>query len=325
MIKHVKTACVSGRQKHNSKILLAAASFRPLTQAVLTCLLLTLAISAQTDDDSLIIVDTSIVVLNASITDASGRAVGGLNKKLFHIFEDGVEQKIETFETEETPFAAVILLDTSGSMEERVSLARSAAIHFLAKLRTHDNAAIYNFSSKVKLVQDFSNSRDIRERAFDLKADGMTVLNDAIYKAAEALSKRPEKRRAIIVLSDGADTFSKNSEAKALKAALAVNASVYAVDMSSPDLKPNERSQNRAALTNFAEKTGGKYIATPGGIAMRDAFIRIVEELGTQYTLAYQPSNTKKDGKWHSIELRVSKPNLTIRTRKGYNSQNHLR
>ncbi len=274
---------------------------------------------AQKDDD-VINVDTSIVVLNASITDTSGKAVGGLTQKLFHVFEDGVEQKIETFGAEETPFAAVILMDTSGSMEERVSLARGAAINFLQRLRSSDNAAIYNFYSKVVMVQDFSNSRDIRQHAFDLKADGMTALNDAVYKAAGVLSKRPEKRRAIIVLSDGADTMSKVSDSKALKAALSINAMIFAVDMSSPDLKLVERAHNKNVLTNFAEKTGGQYISTPGGIAMRDAFTKIVEELGTQYTLTYQPSNTKKDGKWHAIELRVAKPNLTIRTRKGYNA-----
>lgn len=278
-----------------------------------------LTIFAQSDDD-VISVDSSIVVLNASITDASQKAVGGLNRKQFRIFEDGAEQQIESFESYETPFAAVILLDTSGSMESRVTLARAAAINFLEKLRPADSAAIFNFSSKVEMVQDFSNSHDLRHQAFDLKADGMTVLNDAVYKAAELLSKRPEKRRAIIVLSDGADTKSKVSSDKALKAALSVNAMIFAVDMSSPDIKPGERIQNRGVLTNFAEKSGGRYISTPGGIAMRDAFTRIVEELGAQYTFTYQPSNNKKDGKWRAIELRVSKPNLTIRTRKGYNA-----
>ena len=276
-------------------------------------------IHSQTEDD-IISVDSSIVVLNASITDASGKAVGGLTQKLFHIFEGGVEQRIETFDAYETPFAAVILLDTSGSMEERVTLARSAAINFLERLRRTDNAAIYNFSSKVEMVQDFSNSRDIRHQAFDLKADGMTALNDAVYKAAEVLSKRTEKRRAIIILSDGADTMSKASNDKALKAALSVNAMIFAVDMSSPRLKPGERIQNRGVLTNFTDKTGGRYISTPGGVAMREAFTRIVEELGTQYTLTYQPSNTNKDGKWRDIELRVSRSNLNIRTRKGYNA-----
>ena len=322
-MKHVRTACVSGRQKPYIKRNFIAPLCRQVAHAFLSVFFLavTSGVLAQTADDQPITVDTSIVVLNASITDPTGKAVIGLDQKLFRIFEDGIEQKVELFSAEETPFAAVILLDTSGSMENRVSLARSATIQFLDKLRLKDNAAIYNFSSKVKLVQDFSGSRDIREQAFDLKAEGMTALNDAIYKAAGDLSKRPEKRRAIVVLSDGSDTFSKASDGKALNAALSANAMIYAVDMSSPDLKPSERAKNRAALSNFAEKTGGNYIETPGGIAMRDAFTKIVEELGTQYTLAYQPSNTKNDGKWHAIELRVSKPNLTIRTRKGYNAR----
>ena len=276
------------------------------------------AISLAQIDDEVISVDSSIVVMNATITDASGKAVDGLNQKFFKVFEDGVEQEIVMFTSEETPFAAVILLDTSGSMEQRVTLARSAAIQFLSGLRRDDNAAIFNFDSKVSLVQDFSNSRDLREQFFDLKADGMTALNDAIYKAAEVLSKREEKRRAIIVLSDGADTFSSKSADKALQAASAVNATIYTVDMSPINDNSPGRTQNQGVLKNFAEKTGGKFVATPGGVAMRDAFKRIVEELGVQYTVAFHPANTKKDGKWRSLELRVAKPNLTIRARKGY-------
>ncbi len=277
-----------------------------------------LFIHAQSDDDEIISIDSSIVVVNAAITDVSGKAVGGLKQKYFHVFEDGVEQEIKSFQAEETPFAAVILLDTSGSMAARVSLARSAAIQFLNGLRFDDFVSIYNFDSKVLMVQDFSNSRDIREQVFDLKADGMTVLNDAVYKASEILSKRPEKRRALIVLSDGADTMSGRSSEKALQAASQAGVTIYTVDMSTTSDNSRGRLQNQGVLKNFAEKTGGKFIATPGGVAMRDAFKRIVEELGSQYTIAFQPANTKKDGKWRSIELRVSRPNLTIRTRKGY-------
>lgn len=272
------------------------------------------------DVEDIIKVESSIVVLNATVTDANGKAVSRINQSKFKIFEDGIEQKVEFFETAATPFAAVILLDTSGSMEQRVSMVRSAAINFLDGLRSDDSAAIYNFDSKVSLVQDFSNSRDVAPGVFDLKADGVTVLNDALVKAAQELSRRSEKRKAIIVLSDGADTRSKFSAGKALKAALAADATIYTVDMSSADANNRERMQSQSALKNFAEKTGGLFVATPGGAAMREAFKSIVQELGTQYTLGYQPTNVKKDGKWRSVELRVSQPNLTIRTRKGYNA-----
>lgn len=275
--------------------------------------------SAQSDDE-IISVDSSIVVMNATITDSSGKAVQGLGPKLFKVFEDGVEQEIVAFTAQETPFAAVILLDTSGSMEQRVTLARSAAIQFLNGLRSDDNVAIYHFDSKVSLVQDFSNTRDLRDGFFDLKADGMTALNDAIFKASDLLAKRTEKRRAIIVLSDGADTSSKISAEKALQAASLVGATIYTVDMSPAEGSLTGRFANQGVLKNFAEKTGGKFVATPGGVAMRDAFTRIVEELGVQYTVAFHPANSKKDGKWRTLELRVSKPNLTIRTRKGYKS-----
>lgn len=273
------------------------------------------------DDDEAIKVESSLVVINATITDAKGKPVSGLKQNQFQIFEDGKEQKIEIFETEKTPFAAVILLDSSGSMEQRVSLARSAAIQFLDRLRTDDVTALYNFDSKISLIQDFSNSRDIYEGIFDIKANGMTVLNDAIFKAAEELAKRPEKRRAIIVLSDGADTQSRRSSDKALKAALAANATIYTVDMSALDSgNQRARMQNQGVLKTFAEKSGGKFIATPGGVAMRDAFKNIVEELGIQYTIGYYPTNSAKDGKWRAIELKTSKTELNIRTRKGYNA-----
>lgn len=276
-------------------------------------------------EDDIIKVDSSLVVINATITDTSGKPVNGLKKTQFKVLEDGKEQPVSFFEAEATPFAAVILIDTSGSMETRVSLARSAAINFLDGLRSDDMVSIYNFDSKVSLVQEFSNSRDIVDTAYNLKAYGMTVLNDAIYQAAEELSKRAEKRRAIIVLSDGMDTKSGRSADKALKAALLADATIYTVDMSDLDTGGSSNAavakiQNQGVLKNFAEKSGGRFIATAGGVAMREAFKNIVTELGTQYTLGFQPA-TNKDGKWHTLEVQVAKPNLTIRTRKGYNAQ----
>lgn len=274
---------------------------------------------AQSDDDP-ITVEAQIVVLNATVTTADGKPVTGLKKARFRVFEDGREQKIESLLSEKTPYASVILLDTSGSMEQRVSLGRSAAITFLERLRLDDVAAIYNFDSNVSLVQDFSGSRDLVDAFFDLKADGWTVMNDAIIKAAAELGDRPEKRRAIIVLSDGADTRSAASTDKALRAAIAANATIYTVDMSSPETPLNERIKSQEALKTLASKSGGRFVATPGGLALRDAFLSIANELGNQYTITYQPANTSKDGKWRSIELKLDDPGLLVRTRKGYHA-----
>jgi Ca-activated chloride channel family protein len=258
--------------------------------------------------------------MNATIRDARDHQVDGLQQKDFKIFQDGTQQEIVFFQTDEAPFAAVILLDTSGSMSERISIARSAAINFLDGLRTDDMAAVYRFDSKIVTVQDFSSSRDVTDKIFDLKASGQTVLNDAILKAAKDLAGRPEKRKAIVVVSDGADNFSGASADKALKAALAADATIYTVDMSTIAGNGTERRQNQAVLRNFAVKTGGIFVSTENGLELRNALRNIVSELGKQYTVAFDPGNIRHDGKWHTLELRVARPDLTIRTRQGYHA-----
>ncbi|HEY9284430.1 MAG TPA: VWA domain-containing protein [Pyrinomonadaceae bacterium] len=273
-------------------------------------------------DDEVITVESDLVVLNVTATDVGGAYVRGLRKPDFKVFEDGREQEVTNFGEEETPFAVALLLDTSGSMENRITFARSAAIRFLDGLRPDDAAAVYSFNTKIERVQDYSNSRDLSPKAFELGAEGYTVLNDAIFRAAQDLSKRPEKRRAILVLSDGADTRSSASADKALNAALASNATIYTVDMGQgPGGSPitsGAAGSAAGALRNFAGKSGGRYVATPGGQALREAFAEIVEELSNQYTLGYRPSNRARDGRWRAIEVKVARPSVTARTRRGY-------
>lgn len=268
------------------------------------------------DDDEVVRVNTDLVVLNVTVADAQGKYARGLKSSNFKLFEDGREQAIASFSAEETPFAAAVLLDTSGSMESRMTMARSAAIRFLDGLREEDVAAVYNFDSKIEQVQEFSSSRDLAPVAFNLKAKGMTALNDAIVKAARDLSERPEKRRAIIVLSDGADTYSNASMDKALGNALAAGVTIYTVDMSQMGSK--DRQIGAAALRNFAGKTGGRYVSTPGGQMLREAFASIVEELSNQYTITYRPTNRARDGRFREVAVKIDRGGLTPRTRKGY-------
>ncbi len=288
---------------------------------LLAALLTIIASTALAQEDDVVRVNTELVVLNLTVTDKSGQYVKGLKASDFKVYEDGVEVKpelIASFALQESPYAAVVLLDSSGSMEARFTLARSAAIRFLDGLREEDVAAVYSFDSKVERVQEFSGGRDLAPVADAIRAKGMTTLNDAIVEAARTLADRPESRKAIVVLSDGMDTFSKATSDKAVETALAVGASIYAVDMSPLQVGSAAGRSGAPQLRGFAEKTGGRFIATPGGQAMRDAFASIADELGKQYTLAYRPLNQKRDGKWRTLEVKLNREDLVVRTRKGY-------
>ncbi|HEX8351586.1 MAG TPA: VWA domain-containing protein [Pyrinomonadaceae bacterium] len=276
------------------------------------------AVRAQQDDDEVVRVNTDLVVLNVTVTDVKGRYVHELKRADFKIFEDGREQRIGLFSVEETPFAAAILLDTSGSMETRLTLARAAALRFLEGLREEDVAAVYNFDSKVEQLQDFAPGRDLPPVAYDLSSRGMTTLNDAVLRAAKDIAKRPEKRRAIIVLSDGVDTKSGASAEKALNAALEANATIYTVDMTDPRSNPTDRMRAAGSLKNYSAKSGGRYVSKPGGQALNEAFKEILDELSNQYTLGYRPDNSARDGRWRAIQVKLARPEVNARTRHGY-------
>lgn len=306
----------TSRQRTHRKVI-------TLTALVVATLASPTLLRSQQDDD-VIRVNTDLVVLNVTVTDKTGQYVPGLRLSDFTIFEDGKQvspELISSFSLHESPFASVVLLDTSGSMESRLSLARSAAIRFLDGLRDEDVAAVYKFNSKVEQVQEFSSGRDLAPMVYGVHATGLTTLNDAIVDAAKALATRPEKRKAIVVLSDGMDTHSKATSEKAIESALAVGASIYAVDMSASDGSGLSNQQSAAVLRDFAEKSGGRFVATPGGPALRDAFASIADELGHQYTIAFRPMNQRHDGKWHKLDVKSSRSDLEIRSRKAYRAK----
>ena len=289
--------------------------------SLLVILFVTTSFAVAQDDDDVVRTNTDLVVLNVTVTDKSGQYVKGLKRGDFKIYVDGVEVDpgtIAGFSFQEAPYAAVLLLDSSGSMEQRFSLARSAAIRFLDGLRPEDVTAVYRFDSKVERVQDFSGGRDLAPTAYAIRASGMTTLNDAIVKGADALASRGEHRKAIVILSDGMDTQSKATSDKAVERALVVGASIYAVDMSQMDVAGSRKHSGAASLKAFAEKTGGRFVATPGGPALRDAFTSIADELGHQYTISYRPTDKNRDGKWHTIEVKVNREETSVRTRKGF-------
>jgi Ca-activated chloride channel family protein len=276
------------------------------------------AVARAQDDDEVVRVESDLVVLNVTVTDPQGRYVHKLARTDFKIFEDGREQPVSLFSVEETPFAAAILLDTSGSMESRVRLARAAAIRFLDGLRPDDVASVYHFGTEVEQLQDFSPGRDLPPTAYQLGSKGQTAMHDAVRRAAADLARRPERRRAILLISDGADTISRASLDEAINAAHAADAVIYTVNMMDGRANSIDKVRALMSLKSFAEKTGGRYVETPGGQALGEAFAAIVEELANQYTLGYRPANRARDGRWRAIALKLSRTELKSRTRSGY-------
>jgi VWFA-related protein len=268
---------------------------------------------------------SDLVVVNLIVTDAKGQYAHGLTAKDFTILENDVAQPLDNFLAEEAAFAAAILIDTSGSMDYKFGLVRAAAANFVDHIRDDDQVAVYGFNDKIKLFQDFSDVRDISEYVWDAKAENDTRLYDCADEAITALEKRPEKRKAILLISDGWDTTShKATFDSIMKKSLADGITIYSIDLVDDSVRMGSgsavmslrRGQNE--MREFALQTGGRYVHSPQGDKLEEAFTGIVDELRNQYTLTYYPLNQKRDGRWRKLSVNVSHPELTTRTRKGY-------
>jgi Ca-activated chloride channel family protein len=259
------------------------------------------------------------------VTDTNGQYAHGLSKAEFKVLEDETPQAIDSLLSEEAPFAAAILIDTSGSMDFKFGLVRAAAASFVDHIRDNDQVAVYGFNDKIKLFQDFSDVRDISDYVWDAKAENNTRLYDCADEAIAALVKRPEKRKAILLISDGWDTISrKASFDSVMKKSLAHGITIYSIDLVEDSLRLGSTNyvlalkRGQSEMKEFATQTGGRYIHTPQGDKLEEAFTGIVDELRNQYTLTYYPSNQKRDGRWRKLSVTVSRPGLATRTRKGY-------
>ncbi len=277
------------------------------------------------DQDDVVKLSADLILVNVTVTDADGKYAHGLKLKDFALLEDDAPQAINSFSAEESPFAAAILIDMSGSMEYKFGQVRGAAAAFVERIRDDDQVAVYGFNNKVRQVQEFTNLRDIADAIWDAKAEDRTRLYDCMDEAITALAARPEKRRAILLISDGWDNASaKASFDSAMKRALAAGIVVYSVDLID-DNTMNGNSQEalmlrkgRGDMREFAAQTGGRYVHTPQGDGIDDAFGNIVDELRNQYTLTFYSTNKKHDGRWRKLAVTARGKGLSVRARRGY-------
>jgi Ca-activated chloride channel homolog len=278
---------------------------------------LPLQIALPRQQEETIRIDTNLVVLNVTVTDSQGRRVSQLKAADFHLEDEGRNCTISHFVAETAPFAAVILIDASASMQQKLSRAKVAAAHFADLMRTDDVVSVISFHDKVEQIQDFSSSHDLDTQ--DIEAQGETKLYEGLLQGIDALAGRHEQRRAVVLISDGADTKSSVSYQDILKRALAVGVTVYAVDIADDRVR-TENLQNSGILKELADKTGGRYLRTPGGIQLQSQLQAVAEELRAQYTVGFYPDKTVsgRATKLQRLKLSVTNPRHIVRTRQGY-------
>lgn len=270
--------------------------------------------------------DSNLVLIPISVTDTLNRFVLGLEKKDFRLFDDGVEQSIAHISGEDVPLSVGLAFDTSGSMDYKLSTSKEAAKLFLKALNPEDEAFLVEFSDNVKLTAGFSNNPgDIRNAIDSAQPGGLTALLDAVKFCFAEMKSAKNPRKAIVLISDGGDNHSTYT-AKQIEALVReADVEVYAMGVFDPiasiTLTPAEVSGPKL-LSEIAAQTGGRAFAASIGSDLPSVAARVAIELRNQYVLGYYPTNRARDGKYHTVEVKVPQPagmpSLKAHWRQGY-------
>lgn len=265
-----------------------------------------------------------LVSLNVTVTDA-GRYVTDLGQDDFEIYEDGARQAISFFSRLQQPIALAILLDTSNSMEEKLPTAQEAAVGFVRRMRKDDVIEVIEFNSQVKIPQPFTSDAAALEKAIrQTTANGSTSLYNAVYvslrelKKQHAASSEEIRRQAIVVLSDGDDTTSLVEYDEVLDLAKRSETAIYAIGLRPTDIGRPRFKEAEFVLRQLSQETGGRVFFPSAVAELPKIYEQISEELASQYSIAYAPKNPMRNGAWRRIDVRVTRPGLTARARRGY-------
>jgi Ca-activated chloride channel homolog len=256
--------------------------------------------------------DTTLVLIPVTVTDPMNRFVLGLHKGDFHLYEDGVEQTIANFSGEDAPLSVGLVFDTSGSMLDKLRTSRRAAIQFLETMNAQDEAFLIEFGDHASLTAEFTGQIDeIQSKLASVEAGGLTALFDGAQLALREMQKAKNPRKAIVIISDGGDNNSRYTEAEIESLVREADVQVYAMGVFQPSLIPglNKEEINGARLlSRLAEQTGGRAFTTSDANDLPGIAARIAIELRNQYVLAYRSKNSKKDGKYRKVEVKITPP-----------------
>jgi Ca-activated chloride channel homolog len=268
-----------------------------------------------------------VVSMNVTVTDATNKYITDLTEKDFEIYEDGVKQELTLFNRSNLPVALSLLIDTSSSMEDRMVTAQDAAIGFVRKLRPTDLGEVIGFDSRAEVLQKFtSNTAELEQAIRKTVAGGSTSLNNAVYISLKGLKKIPIRqedeirRQAIILLSDGEDTSSLVTFDDVLDLARRSETAIYAIGLMEETAGGQSKGFREAtyALRQLANDTGGRAFFPADMRSLAAVYGQIYDELSSQYTIGYTSKNSRRDGAWRRLVVRVARPNVQARTKQGY-------
>jgi Ca-activated chloride channel family protein len=258
--------------------------------------------------------------ITATVTDAEGHLVTGLDPSAFEVFEDGSRQDITQFTRERVPVGLGLLLDISDSMfGQRIQDARAAVDKILFELLdAADEFFILAFNHTPKPLTGWTHAPDeVRRALAGLRPFGGTAAYDAVVESLPMIERRTRQRAALLIISDGADTASNASIREVKSALLRSDAFVYAIAIDSPDRLAINTRVNPEALRELTGQSGGRTEIVHSSADLAAASARIADELNHQYVLGYT-STHGADGRYHSIRVRVAGSDYRVRARNGY-------
>src|SRR5215472_3071931 len=289
--------------------------------------LLMLAAAVATAQDGVIKVNVNLVNVLCTVHNKAGGLVGNLEKTDFTVYEDGKQQEIKYFTREtDLPLTIGLLVDTSSSQERLIETERNAAHQFFTRvLRPKDEAFLISFGAEADLLQDYTSSPKLlldglNQLRLSVPVGGLhpgpvptiqnqagTILYDVVYLAATEKLKTEVGRKAVVVITDGVDTGSKISRDKSIEAALKSDSIIYSIfyqDVAA--YGPfGGGGGGRGELQRMSADTGGKVFDVDRRHTLEDAFREIQDEMRSQYSIGYTPTNSRKDGTFRKLELRA--------------------
>ncbi|MBV8844636.1 MAG: VWA domain-containing protein [Bryobacterales bacterium] len=256
-------------------------------------------------------IDSSLVEIPVHVTRHDGSTVTNLPKEQFRVTEDGVEQKITSFNQDDAPLSIGILFDSSGSMHNKISKSSEAAATFFKTANLQDEFFLVEFNERPKLTVPFTpDSSAIFQRISHIKPFGRTSLFDAIHLALVHMKQAKNLRKAIVIVSDGGDNRSRFTATQVKNAMAESDVQLYAMGIFEHDTRklPQEEQNGPRLLDELADQTGGHLYSVEALDELDAISERISRELRNEYVIGYSPANPIRDGKYRHVRVQVTPP-----------------